>query len=237
MRHAVVTSFDVSLWSAYAHRTYPTVLRGWDATDEFVVLTERPKAIRKQVLAVHCRAAPRVVPLSDDCLAFVAANESNRAEKFERSCVRFAPKAFALLEAALSLRSEGVPWMVWLDADVECHRAVSVDVVASWLRGSVCHLPRPTKGYSETGFLALRVEDDDVLRLLRALVDLYPSGGYRQFRQWHDAYLFSRLLESGIVSQRNVFSLATRDVSHVFDTSALSPYLRHYKGKRKARLV
>lgn len=145
---------------------------------------------------------------------------------FRFDAVRFAWKAFTLLDAAD--RFSDMPLWVWLDADV---------VTTSRPRAQLWNDLLPTnlpvgflerRKWSETGCLIFRPKTQDYQAFWESYHTAYHDGGIWEMNQWHDAYVFDQC-------RTRAHNIGTT-FEPVFETSPLGRYFRHLKGNQKGTL-
>ena len=126
-------------------------------------------------------------------------------------------------------------WLIWIDADTITKKKFPKKELLKILGNcEIAHLGRTAIDYSETGFIAFKF---DSLRTKDFMVDFeatYLSGEVFGYREWTDAFVFTRLLKlhtlHGLIA--NDLSLGCKDLN-AFEASPLIEYLYHKKGDRK----
>lgn len=130
-------------------------------------------------------------------------------------------------------------WMIWLDADTVATKRLDVKQLESWLpdASDLVHLGRTDADYSETSFMGFNLGVHNTCSLLADLRGAYTIGEVVAYREWHDGFIFERLLNiykaHGMEAHNlspNVKGLAA------FAQSPLSEYFEHFKGQRKKEL-
>lgn len=152
--------------------------------------------------------------------------------------VKFTNKVFALANANADL-SRTYDWIVWLDADTITKKPVSIGRLTHWLdKGAdIVHLGRTATSYSETSFIGFQSRKGlgGACLFIDDLIWFYLSGEFQYFVEWHDGFIFERLLN--FVKRHH---LKTKNLSrHVhgtlaaFSNSELGFYMEHKKGNLK----
>ena len=126
--------------------------------------------------------------------------------------------------------------MVWLDADTITKKMFKAEDAAKIMIPEVdlVHLGRIDIDYSETGFIAFNLGMHNTCSLLVDLRGAYDTNEIFAYREWTDAFLFTRLLkiyEAHGMKARNL-SEGVRGLS-VFDQCMLDDYFTHNKGNLK----
>ncbi len=162
---------------------------------------------------------------------------------FRFDALRFAYKSYAVTEKAFALLRD-LPegrrgWLIWLDADTVTHRPFSYDDLTSLLpeEADIVHLARtgPGADYTETCFVAYRLDGEKTPELLKDYRWIYDSGEILKYREWHDCFGLDRLIawhshKNGLRAHNlNPFPNET----HIFEKTPLASFLRHDKGDRK----
>ena len=89
--------------------------------------------------------------------------------------------------------------MIWLDADSETTKFVSLNQLQKMtaVRGTqIIHLGRKAIDYSETSFISFNLNSAKTTEFLTDFRGLYLSGELFGYREWHDGFVFSRLLNT-----------------------------------------
>jgi hypothetical protein len=131
--------------------------------------------------------------------------------------LRWSHKVFALTEKAFKLAedSKEAGWLVWIDADTYFKkRLTKEDVLFMLPEGADIVLDQ-----EDTSFVAFNLNKQPALDILGDLRGTYISGEVLNYREWHDGFIFQRLL--------NIYS------SHgmkIHTTSIMKNYMIHFKG-------
>jgi len=157
---------------------------------------------------------------------------------FRMDAYKFCHKVFAITNYTAKLMEEKWKgWLIWLDADIYTTSKVKSSWITKFLPagGDIVHLPRRPLPYSETSFLAFNLEGNKAPQLLADLRDVYVDMELFAWQEWHDGFVFSRLL---YLHERNGlagYSLTppTYQGIDAFENSALAEKLVHLKGNRK----
>lgn len=123
--------------------------------------------------------------------------------------------------------------LAWFDADVVTYKPVPEDMIERFLGDhDLVYLGRPGK-HSEIGFWAVRLNPRS-RAFLRDLASAYPSGRFREFKEWHSAYVFDRIREEHEAKGLKAHNLTPNGRGHVWFQHELGLYTDHCKGNRKA---
>lgn len=151
---------------------------------------------------------------------------------------KFCHKVFAITHYTAQLIEGGWKgWLIWLDADTYTTSSIKRSWLSRYLPagGDIVHLPRKPLPYSETSFVAFNLGGNRAAHFLADLRDLYVDHEIFAWKEWHDGYIFSRLL---YLHERNGISThsltpPTYDGIDAFENSDLGTKLVHLKGDRK----
>ena len=155
--------------------------------------------------------------------------------------VKWCHKVYALTDRAFKMMEEITnpeepQWLVWLDADTVTTKRLDKSAVDKWLpeKASLVHLGRKDVDYSETSFMGFNLQYHDACSILADLRGCYTIGETISYREWHDGFIFERLLNiykaHGMVV--NNLSENAKGLT-AFMQSPLSEYFIHYKGNLK----
>lgn len=164
-----------------------------------------------------------------------------RIVPWEYDVPKFVNKVFAIAEAVVSEGSK-YDWLVWLDADTQTFKDVPKEFLDELLddTADVIRMARPqATSYSETSFVAYNLKKapkkSKAVGLIDAIMFQYLSGEYVFHQEWHDGFIFERLLNVAIVSNslkaKNITPNAT--TLDAFGVSPLAAFMRHDKGNKK----
>ena len=239
-RIKVVTSFGYGGWDLYAKKFVETFVEKW------------PENVRLEVWYHDCEKPafenPRVrfksLHDSDAHETFVKmATPLSNKDDYRYDIVKFGHKVYAITESDTSY--EDYDWLVWMDADIECVREITKEDLSEWLSikadeeddeeyvlPDVVHLDRKAMTYSETSFMAFNMDSEMAYSLLMDLRYEYDTGELMLFREWHDGFIFERLLRlhkrHGMIAK----SLTSNEYMglEAFMHSPLGDKMIHYKG-------
>lgn len=156
---------------------------------------------------------------------------------WQLDAVKFTNKVFALQNANVNVGGN-FEWIIWLDADTITNKPVKVKDIEEWVSGEnvdIVHLPRACTYYSETSFVAFRTSNNRVRVFLDNLMSTFLSGEFQFYGEWHDGFIFERLLNihrwNGLVTK----SLTSPDCKtlEAFQSSKLAEFMTHFKGNKK----
>lgn len=164
--------------------------------------------------------------------------QEERGYNFRHDAYKFCHKVYATTHLAHKLHNSGWKgFLVWLDADTFTTKPVST----SWMRrllppdGEIIHLPRKPLPYSETSFVGFNLASPKTLALLADLRDAYVDKEVFAWQEWHDGFIFSRLLHLYENNGIKAYSLTPPNYDGIdaFAHSTLAERLVHLKGNLK----
>lgn len=236
----VVTSWGPGGYELYGKRFLETFVEFWPESIPLTVYyhdTELPE----DALRFSFRAT--FVKLNDVDPEFNTFRE--RAEKingvdaktgrydYRLDAYKFSPKVFAVSHLAGQLK-EGQ--LIWLDADTFSHDKVDEDFLKSIQPADadmVC-LRRTGIYYSETSYVSYTL-NTPTIQFLLDMRDLYVDGEIFHWREYHDGFIFERLMYIHILHGLKVYSLTPPDYAglEAFENSLLATKMHHLKGNLK----
>lgn len=241
--YTFVTSFPKKFEETYGLPMLESVATKWKPDDfNFIVYLEGYKGKEHNLpLAPHIQY--RHIENIDARNSFIERNADKNgcfAEapyNYRMDAVRFCNKVYAFSEVALEMiEEENTGWLAWLDADTITKKRFKAEDAAKIMIPEVdlVHLGRIDIDYSETGFIAFNLAMHNTCSLLVDIRGAYDTDEILAYREWTDAFLFTRLLkiyEAHGMKARNL-SEGVRGLS-VFDQCMLDEYFTHNKGNLK----
>jgi len=152
--------------------------------------------------------------------------------------------AFEMIEQEEKFITAGVEppennWLIWIDADTVATKRLDITQVKKWLpnKSDLVHLGRIDVDYSETSFMGFNLDCHNTCSLLADLRGAYTIGEVIAYREWHDGFIFERLLNIYKAHGMVVHNLSpnVKGLS-AFEQSPLSEYFTHFKGNLKKNL-
>ena len=152
--------------------------------------------------------------------------------------IKWCHKVYAMTDLSLEISDKEIKggWLVWLDADTVTTKPFSEKKLLEILpeKAELVHLGRKDADYSETSFIAFNLDYQTPHFLLADFRGCYDIGEVVSYREWHDGFIFERLLKIYIAHGMKVHNL-TPEVEGLaaFSNSPLSQYMSHLKGNLK----
>lgn len=140
----------------------------------------------------------------------------------------FSYKIFALYQAYLYAKQEGVDYIIWLDADVLVKSEVSIADIEKWHNGAdIAYLGRKDWDHSECGLVIYKTKT--CAKFIEKFHQMYVNDDVLKLPQHHDSYVFDVLRkEFPKLKYHNISEgIGGRDV---FNISMLGEKLHHHKG-------
>ena len=244
MTYTFVTSFHKKHEDVYARMMLDAVVDKWKPDDfKLLVYLEDYSVEEAQQLPQAEFITYRFLEDIQARTDFIERNKDkngNFAEapyNYRMDALRFCHKVYALSDAMFTLLDEEyTDWLVWLDADTITKKMFKAEDAAKIMLPEVdiVHLGRIDIDYSETGFIAFNMGYHNACSLLVDLRGAYDTDEVFGYREWTDAFIFTRLLkiyEAHGAKVRNL-SEGVRGLS-VFDNCMLDEYFVHNKGNLK----
>ena len=240
-----VTSFSADGFKRYARKMLLSVIENWkddlkliayyhDFTDDLV--KELPKSDKieyrnldniqdmknyKQLMKLHDGTEGGKIPYN-----------------WRMDAIKWCNKVYALTDLSLEIGEQEARggWLIWLDADTVTTKPFSEErVLRLFKKGAeLVHLGRKDIDYSETSFIAFNLDYQSPHYLLADLRGCYDIGEVTAYREWHDGFIFERLLKIYVAHGLRVQNLSQgAEGLAAFAQSPLSQYMIHYKGNLK----
>ena len=164
--------------------------------------------------------------------------------------IKWCHKVYAMTELAFEMMDSeeklmlggGCPeldqWMIWIDADTIATKRLDVNKVKEWLpdKADLVHLGRKDVDYSETSFMGFNLSCHNTCSILADLRGCYTIGETVAYREWHDGFIFERLLNIYKAHGMVVHNLSENAKGlSAFAQSPLSEYFDHFKGNLKKK--
>ena len=233
----VVSSFHVKDWEVYAKNFVESFIDKWESTIDLRLYYHNGE------LPEDAPDAPNVSYFSldsdEDLTTFKNDNaeyngkEPNGGYNYRMDVIKFCHKVFAITNSA---NIDG--YLVWLDADTVSKDHMSwsdiVNFAAPNEEAEVVHLGRTAIDYSETSFLSFNLNSTRTLEFLSDFRGMYTSHEVFGYREWHDGFVFTRLLNIHEEHGLNVYNMSPDCTDlNAFATSKLGKFLEHKKGNLK----
>lgn len=240
-----VTSFSADGFKRYARKMLLSVIENWkddlkliayyhDFTDDLV--KELPESDKieyrnldniqdmknyKQLMKLHDGTEGGKIPYN-----------------WRMDAIKWCNKVYALTDLSLEIGEQEARggWLIWLDADTVTTKPFSEErVLRLFKKGAeLVHLGRKDIDYSETSFIAFNLDYQSPHYLLADLRGCYDIGEVTAYREWHDGFIFERLLKIYVAHGLRVQNLSQgAEGLAAFAQSPLSQYMIHYKGNLK----
>ena len=240
-----VTSFSADGFERYARKMLLSVIENWkddlkliayyhDFTDDLV--KELPESDKieyrnldniqdmknyKQLMKLHDGTEGGKIPYN-----------------WRMDAIKWCNKVYALTDLSLEIGEQEARggWLIWLDADTVTTKPFSEErVLRLFKKGAeLVHLGRKDIDYSETSFIAFNLDYQAPHYLLADLRGCYDIGEVTAYREWHDGFIFERLLKIYVAHGLRVQNLSQgAEGLAAFAQSPLSQYMIHYKGNLK----
>jgi hypothetical protein len=161
----------------------------------------------------------------------VRSRRRDAGKGFKWDAVRFAHKVYAIFDCA---RSCDTDYLIWMDADMVCHSAITVDQLDQLCVKDLCFLGRRGK-YSECGLYAMNLHSSAMRDFLQKFQEYYDhaESGIFTLSEWHDSFVFDKIRELVLVDSLDWSNNLITGEGHPLINSPWGAYLDHLKGSRK----
>jgi hypothetical protein len=124
---------------------------------------------------------------------------------------------------------------IWIDADTVTYNDIPKAKLEEWLPKDkdIAVLGREAVNYIEAGFVMMRMTDLNKA-LFADLFGVWNSGEIYNYREWHDAFVFTRIMNLHQAHGLQVENLSPHCADlNAFEASPLVRYMYHNKGMLK----
>ena len=248
----VVTSFSEEGWEKYAKDMVESAAEYWEDSIKLIAyyhdfnLEEKSPPIKSNIEYRNLNHIKDMIDFRKEYDGYDGTLAGKTKYNWRFDVIKFCHKVFALSDCAFTLceNTENPGWLVWLDADTITTKPLSKDNLMVSLPDGVdlVHLGRMHHAYSETSFVGFNLNSQPPVDLLGDLLGAYISGEIIQYREWHDGFVFERLLTiykaHGMKYHDWTGSNATLSTDmtagvQAFELFPLGSYITHMKGDRK----
>jgi hypothetical protein len=244
VKYTVITTFNSQGYKQYGQHMIQTFLANWPAD---VVLTVYAEDCKVEELAPNLVVRDlgtvreltqfknkwRHVPQANGDVSSdpVRSRRKDAGKGFKWDAVRFAHKVYSIFDAAKKINSD---YLIWMDADMVCHSAVTVQDLDRLCTKDLCFLGRRGK-YSECGLYAMNLQSKKIKEFLSTFQHYYDhaESGIFTLDEWHDSFVFDEIRKQVSVDSRDWSSHLISGEGHPLINSEWGAYLDHLKGSRK----
>lgn len=244
-----VTSFSEDGFNTYAKQMLESVAEHWSPDfhltafyhDFHIKDVDAPQSDR--ITYRYLNAVEDMVEFKESYANYDGTLGGKSPYNWRQDCIKFCHKVFAITELAFEMADESAEagWLCWLDADTITNKMFKGDTLAFLDNDhDLYYLGRPQHEYSETSFLAFNLNRQPPLDLLGDLRGAYISGEVLTYREWHDGFVFERLLNIyNAHGLRSVDLTGSEDIGSLvegkqaFELSPLGSTMSHFKGPKK----
>lgn len=231
----VVTSFHAKDWDNYAKRMVESFVKYWPEDIKLFACVHDgaiPDYSNERVLFYNLSGDPYHAQFYQLFGSLNGADpQAGGQYNYRFDAAKFSHKVLALY-AALRQFEEAI---IWLDADTETTFPVSKEDLSLWLPSDhdISFLNRTAINYAETSFIGFN-NTKPARELLGDLVGAFLSGEFVNYREWHDGFVFTRLLMLHCGHGLAAWNLSDdcKDLD-AFGSSPLGVKMKHYKGNQK----
>ena len=243
-----VTSFSADGFNRYAKHMLESVVENWKPdlhlTAYYHDFPEDLVAELPQAPHIEYRNLNEVQDMLDyreRMKIYDGTANGKAAYNWRMDAIKWCHKVYAMTEYALEISENEAQggWLCWIDADTITDKPFSEEKLRDILvdKADLVHLGRRDCDYSETSFMAFNLNYQTAIYLLADLRGCYEIGEVVSYREWHDGFIFERLLKIYTAHGMKVQDLTPHAKGlAAFQQSALSQYMTHFKGNLKNNL-
>jgi predicted O-methyltransferase YrrM len=246
--YTFVTSFSEEGYNTYAKEMLESVASKWNPKhfklyayyhDFDIKKVDHP--VSSSIVYIHLNDVKEMLDYREKMKKHDGTEGGKMPYNWRLDAIKWCHKVYALTDCAFKMMEEKrnpeePHWLIWIDADTIATKRLEVSAMEKWLpeQASIVHLGRKDVDYSETSFMGFNLQYHDACSILADLRGCYTIGETISYREWHDGFIFERLLNiykaHGMVV--NNLSENAKGLS-AFMQSPLSEYFIHYKGNLK----
>jgi hypothetical protein len=241
--YTFVTSFTKKHYDIYGEKFLKSVADNWSNDLRLVVYVEGYDDTEELPLANFASNIEyRHIEHIEDRNSFIERNKDktgivNGEYNYRYDAIRFCHKVYAYSDLAYELiDQEYKGWLAWIDADTITTGKFTAKDAENIMReeDDIVHLGRIDIDYSETGFIAWNLTMQNAASQLVDVRGAYDTDEVFGYREWTDAFVFTRLLKIYEAHRTRVRNLSegVRGLA-VFENSILKDYFEHNKGNLK----
>lgn len=235
----IVSSFNKEGYEKYAKRFLESFIANWPKKVKLIVyyhdfeLADAPAAPN-----VEYRNLNKEFPALEEWrnkYKHATGNVQGRYD-YRYDGIKFSHKVFAISDVVAKLRKIKRPGqLIWLDADTITTQQVSPQNIIFHLpkEADIIHLGRRTINYSETSFISFNLNRPQAWQFLADFRDCYTTGEIFSYAEWHDGFIFERLLNVHKWHGLKALSLSDPQDLDAFNSSPLGSFMQHFKGAKK----
>lgn len=240
---AVITTFPSGSFNVYARYMLGTFWQCWPNDVELYIQLDEDKLaeeivqwLRNERKGIEQNPTYGIDNNIEEHKEFLSTHAGKDDPKnYREQPLRFCHKVFSLLRMARE--SEGVKYLIWLDADVVTLSPFEMDALEKWLPKDklVTYLGRKDWNTPETGLMIFDL-DNGGRDFIERMAEIYISGEIMSYPEKTDAFVFQKVLaEWNEANKRDVGFNISEDIAgrDVFEASPFGQYMKHYKGPKK----
>lgn len=239
-----VTSFNAEGYNKYAKNMLLSVDENWKDDLHLVAYYHdfpedliKDLPVSKTISYRNLNDVKEMLAYRERMKQFDGTMDGKTEYNWRMDAIKWCHKVYALTDFTLfNYPDETVDWVFWIDADTLTTKPFSKEKLFNFVenKAEVVHLGRKDVDYSETSFMGFNLKSETVPYLIADLRGCYDIGEVVAYREWHDGFIFERLLKIYTAHGMKVQNL-TPNVTGLaaFAHSPLSDYMKHFKGNLK----
>lgn len=239
MKYSTITTFPNKDWYEYLHACtlsymhhfpveIPLLIKVFKNDMQSVVEDSLANLVKnvgdKKGMKVHVETGST----AEEVAFYERHKDYKNSGDYRTNYIDFSHKIFALYQAYLFAKQEGIDYLIWMDADIVVKSEVTIADLEKWSGGAdIAYLGRKDWDHSECGFVMYKVETAG--KFIERFHEMYVKDEVLKQKQYHDSYIFDVLrAEFSDLNYHNISEgVEGRDV---FNISMLGEKLVHYKG-------
>jgi len=241
MKYITITTFPNKDWHDYLHVSTMSYMKFWPK--EVPLLVKLPKDEMQDTVNQGLNNLIQTTEgLKEGHKILIETGQTKEeAEFYERhkdykndgdyrtNYIDFSHKIFALYQAYLYAKKEGIDYIIWLDADIITKDEITFADIEKWHNGAdIAYLGRKDWDHSECGLVIYKTEAAG--KFIERFHEVYVKDLVLELEQYHDSYVFDQIRKVTFpeLTYHNISEgIEGRDV---FNVSILGEKLEHFKG-------
>ena len=232
---SLVTSFRGDHWNVYAKDCIESFIKHWPKdTKLYAYYNDWPERGLQSYDPDRVEFIDLMSVSTELCEFFKKFKSPEDTPNWRTDVKRWAYKVYTEYEFFVK-NSPKCDVGIWIDADTVTYNDIPKAKLEEWMPTDkdISVLGREAVNYIEAGFVAMRMTDLNKA-LFSDLFGVWNSGEIYNYKEWHDAFVFTRIMNLHQAHGLQVENLSPHCADlNAFEASPLVRYMYHNKGMLK----
>jgi hypothetical protein len=232
---SLVTSFRGDHWNLYAKDCIESFIKHWPKdTKLYAYYNDWPERGLQSYDKDRVEFIDLMSVSTELCGFFKNFKDPKDAPNWRTDVKRWAYKVYTEYEFFVK-NSPKCDVGIWIDADTVTYKDIPKAKLEEWVPKDkdITVLGREAVNYIEAGFVAMQMTDLNKA-LFADLFGVWDSGEIYNYKEWHDAFVFTRIMNLHQAHGLQVNNLSPHCADlNAFEASPLVRYMYHNKGMLK----